>query len=404
MKKIITLLSAFVILYNISLAQEVTEDSYKKAVDYLNCMSIKLSLQNDKNFNEFSTTCNCEKEISYNLIFKFLDDKKIQLSKELLIEIESLKNVNLKNKNKEYIIKFLTEEIFKNSVRYNKIYSFADKRKDIFPHFIQNLKDKLKNILVEKNTEQYIESSKENTKKYDNNDFELRLQSLELKATNENSSAVYILVIVLIIVILLLFRFYFKSNSNFNYDSLIIKLTESKRMNDHFYSRNQAFEFNRTAISKNDINEINKQILELQSQINTLNDKLKNNNESLKANTNTQPPIKIIESATEFFYLSTPNADGSFNESSVSMYYKDGASIYRFKKINNSKSSFQIDDKESSVRLALQFPDKNLDPVCDALNAFNPKATKIKTDQPGEAELQNGKWVVTKKSKIRYEG
>lgn len=113
-----------------------------------------------------------------------------------------------------------------------------------------------------------------------------------------------------------------------------------------------------------------------------------------------QPEVK-----TETFFLSTPNADGSFNESSASSAYKDGASIYRFTKIGNDKAKFQIDEKDASARLALQFPDKNIDPVCDAVNAFNPKATRIITVEQGEAELQNGKWIVekNKKTKIKYE-
>ena len=121
-----------------------------------------------------------------------------------------------------------------------------------------------------------------------------------------------------------------------------------------------------------------------------------------------QPTIQEIkqpEVITQTFFLSTPNSDGSFNESSSSSTYKDGATIYRFTKIGNNRAKFQIDEKDASARLALQYPDKNIDPVCDAVNAFNPKATRIITVEQGEAELQNGKWVVdrNKKAKIKYE-
>jgi hypothetical protein len=113
-----------------------------------------------------------------------------------------------------------------------------------------------------------------------------------------------------------------------------------------------------------------------------------------------QPDVK-----SETFFLSTPNSDGSFNDSSVSPTYKEGASIYRFTKVGNNRAKFQIDDREASVKLALTYPDKSIDPVCDAVNAFNPKAKRITTVDVGEAELLNDKWIVNKsqKAKIRYE-
>jgi hypothetical protein len=105
---------------------------------------------------------------------------------------------------------------------------------------------------------------------------------------------------------------------------------------------------------------------------------------------------------SEIFFLSSPNADGSFDESSASSTYKEGATIYRFTKTGNNKANFQIDDKEASVKLALQYRDRRIDPVCETTNAFN-QAKNISTVQQGEAELQSGKWVVSKKAKIKYE-
>ena len=69
----------------------------------------------------------------------------------------------------------------------------------------------------------------------------------------------------------------------------------------------------------------------------------------------------------------------------------------------NANAKFQIDEKETSIKLALQYPDKNIDPVCDAENAFNPRANRISTIKMGEAELQNGKWIIISKAVIRYE-
>ncbi|SFW83340.1 hypothetical protein [Chitinophaga sancti] len=111
----------------------------------------------------------------------------------------------------------------------------------------------------------------------------------------------------------------------------------------------------------------------------------------------------VAEAKKEFFFLSTPNSNGTFNVSSASASYREGATIYRFVKDSFNKASFCIDEREASIKLALQYPDKSIDPVCDALNAYNAKATKIVTQKPGTAELQGDKWVLMTKAKITYE-
>jgi hypothetical protein len=181
-------------------------------------------------------------------------------------------------------------------------------------------------------------------------------------------------------------------------------------MNSHFQSQQSVFRSSSNNNSSSaELRDANNRIGDLETQIEKIKFQLNNSNpvSSYTAQT-TQPTyqeVKHPEVITQTFFLSTPNSDGSFNESSSSSTYKDGATIYRFTKIGNNRAKFQIDEKDASARLALQYPDKNIDPVCDAVNAFNPKATRITTVEQGEAELQNGKWVVdrNKKAKIKYE-
>jgi hypothetical protein len=103
------------------------------------------------------------------------------------------------------------------------------------------------------------------------------------------------------------------------------------------------------------------------------------------------------------FFLSTPNSDGSFNNSSANSAFREGASIYKFQNTKDNRAQFKIDERDASVKLALNYPDKNIDPVCDALNAFDPRARKIFTEVPGIAELTGDKWRVITKARIRYE-
>ncbi|MEM4710660.1 MAG: AAA family ATPase [Candidatus Woesearchaeota archaeon] len=112
---------------------------------------------------------------------------------------------------------------------------------------------------------------------------------------------------------------------------------------------------------------------------------------------------KNTKEEKEIFYLSTPNSDGSFNNSSASTKYKVGASIYRFTKISDNLAEFEIDQTESSIKLAIQYPDRNIDPACEAQNAYNPKAKTIVTISPGIAELVGDKWIVKEKAEILYE-
>ncbi|HEY0429969.1 MAG TPA: hypothetical protein VGC76_19450 [Pyrinomonadaceae bacterium] len=109
------------------------------------------------------------------------------------------------------------------------------------------------------------------------------------------------------------------------------------------------------------------------------------------------------EPAREFFYLSTPNEDASFYNKAVHYSYKEGASIYKFAKTSDHEAEFQIIQREAPIKLALQYPDKNIDPACVAENAYNPKASRIVTSQSGRAVLNEDKWMVIRKAVIRYE-
>ncbi|TSJ36554.1 hypothetical protein FO440_22255 [Mucilaginibacter corticis] len=119
----------------------------------------------------------------------------------------------------------------------------------------------------------------------------------------------------------------------------------------------------------------------------------------------TPPEPQEVQTPEEIFYLSTPNADGSFNVSSAQMNYKPGASIYRFKKTAPNLAMFKIDEREDAVKLALQYSDKNIDPVCEPVNAYSRNAKKVKTPTggDGQATLLDDKWVVTQKAKVFYE-
>jgi hypothetical protein len=155
-----------------------------------------------------------------------------------------------------------------------------------------------------------------------------------------------------------------------------------------------------------EIRDANNRIRDLESHIKNLNDKVAQLSIkviSIPEEKNVLQEVKQVDQKLDAFFLSTPNKEGSFNESSATASYKEGATIYKFTRKGNNKATFEIDGRDASVQLALQYPDKSIDPVCEAINAFNPKATRIITVTAGEALLQGTKWTINTKAKIRYE-
>ena len=239
-----------------------------------------------------------------------------------------------------------------------------------------------------------------------------RISALEKYKTTDNNKSWFsgitsqIVVVSLIVSLLLSFITLFLASKLFNGDdgeiSNSIKNYVKRKIDDASFNRNTSG----SNINSSELRNATNKIRDLESQIEKIKKQL--NTSTPVQNFTTQPTYqetKQPEVITQTFFLSTPNSDGSFNESSAQPTYKEGATIYRFTKIGSNRAKFQIDEKDASAKLALQYPDKNIDPVCDAVNAFNPKATRITTVEQGEAELQNGKWIVekNKKARIKYE-
>ena len=144
MKKIITLLSAFVILYNISLAQEVTEDSYKKAVDYLNCKCMEVSLNEDTNGKTFNRITNQCREIDNKSMNEFIQKDEIpQLTKKLFENIDQFKNETNHSLTKDSAIEFLSNKIFER----DELKAFVNNHSDDIKRLKNELKSYFQNLI-----------------------------------------------------------------------------------------------------------------------------------------------------------------------------------------------------------------------------------------------------------------
>lgn len=421
--KIKTILIAALLSVSGLTQAQVDRDAFEKAVDFVNCKTVEFSLKGKLDIlQKYQQNCSCKDGAANTEISNFLSsvggyEATISLSNE----IELLKKQFNKNWKAEDEVIFLTENIFADQTKYQKLYSFADKRKNDsgFATFKSDLRKELPAILAKQ-----LELSNPTQSNTDSKDLvkpltlEERVSVLEQRSepkVEENgwldgfSNYLAILaIIVSIVAIIVTFSKRSRGAETNNkeiddtYNSIINKILSGRRFGEFIQS-----ELNRR-INQRDI--VDSVINKFSPEITKLIEEKSESKPTMEWNFPSQhfphkDESKQPESKAETFFLSTPNSDGSFNDSSVSINYKEGASIYRFTKVGNNRAMFQIDEREASVKLALTYPDKSIDPVCDAVNAFNPKAKLITTVEFGEAELLNDKWVVNKsqKAKIRYE-
>ena len=417
MKLKVILIAVFMTAYSLAYAQ-FSQAKFERAVDYLNCKAIELSLIKSPTegvINKFKETCDCQNYPDYNTIklgIATSETKTIALCEE----IEKLK-VNEYKPNLELneLIGLLTETIYNDKVKYGKIFEFAENRKNdnSFESFGATLTNELKygldgmsEVENQKNHNEYL---KEITA------LESRISTLEeqLNVTNDSQGwfkgvtfqiAVLFVLILLgimggVIVFFLVFRKPKEDHKEIgipvnikNYVAEKIKVLEFT-----FASISIAADFRKLLEEHKKLKE---QVEKIYVKPNAVVTPVQSTYASSKYD---KIDIQAQQEKDESFYLSGPDFDGSFNDSFASNNYKAGASIYRFTKISSSTARFQIEDKEASLKLALQYPEKIIEPVCDAENAFNPKARTITTLNAGKAELEGGKWIIQYKAKIRYE-
>lgn len=418
--KIKTILIAAMLAVTGLTQAQVSEDAFKKAVDYVNCKTVEFSLKGKSDIlQQYQQRCSCNDGVGNTEIKNFLAsvggyDATIALANE----IELLKKEFNKSWKAEEEVKFLTETIFGDKTKYQKLYLFSDKRKNDagFPNFKSDLKKDLPAILATQ--EQASNTSQTNSNPPDEvkpPTLEERVSALEHRPEPKVEDKgwfdgftfqidVFSIILSVIIMFLILKIAYGNSDGGSDVSESIKSYVRSKINDAQFKSGGNS------GASSFEVNKLKDEIEKLRGEVKQLSHKIESSKipleivqpryEQQSGQDTKQPEVK-----SETFFLSTPNSDGSFNDSSVSPTYKEGASIYRFTKVGNNRAKFQIDDREASVKLALTYPDKSIDPVCDAVNAFNPKAKRITTVDVGEAELLNDKWIVNKsqKAKIRYE-
>jgi len=466
MKVKITIFAAMLLLCNIAYGQ-VSKEAYEKAVDYLNCKSVELSFKKDSSpgiLNDYRKEVPCDDNISFDRINLYLvNTKGYERTVTLSKQINALKGDFKPNWKVDNAVEYLSETAFKDESRYKALHDFASDRAND-PDFV-NFKTELKKSLTDKlsvgQTINEIPGPTVSTKANVNNTSANAGKNI---GSNENlpsdgwfswTNLIFIFAFFLMTAAIgVLFtqiaalREKLSRPSNLQNRPYIpqkpgVKVApasssnEMKELKDNFNKlkgeidrmktpiKSQPMPVrNVTPVSFSEIDKLKDEILglkreiELKADLRGRLDELKNEVESLKTKIRAdglisaelthqvhEPPANLLPSRHEVFYFSTPNEDGSFSQKSAHSSYRENVSIYKFTKTSSNEAEFEIDGRDSSVKLALEYPDKNIDPVCEAQNAFNPKASRIITLQgsEGRAVLDGEKWKVTRKAKIKYE-
>jgi len=108
------------------------------------------------------------------------------------------------------------------------------------------------------------------------------------------------------------------------------------------------------------------------------------------------PPVVISK-----FYFSNPMRN-IFNASKKTNEFVDGKSLYCFERVEGESSAeVSVVNEPSVVQRFTYSPEAQMG-VCEAVGGYNKNATNIETLETGSAVLDDDKWTVKKKIKIRY--
>jgi hypothetical protein len=419
MRKYILFITAILSIVKLS-AQEVSTEDVSRLIDKLNCEAVQLSL--NENGSNYINNCNCDNNPNFIAIKESIPiDQSATIA--LCDEIQKLKlNGNRTMSGKSSIIEYLSEGVFNESKKYSKIFKFSESRKTR-PDFLkwkESLKSKLRDLL-DKVPDIDTITQKENIPNEVNERqdvdalhyYEIEKENDIRKSKDEKLITFNINVISLFFTFLIgIFLFFLLKPKKIEVASDNKKKDSKVKILEEKLDKIEQIVFSSSYKNKSnfDFKGLADEIYILRKEIDAIKSKVFNENLVVSNSQNTfveaiiKPQVFEEKKAPiEVIYLPNPDMDGSFNDSSSSKTYIKGTHIFRLTKINSQRANFQIEDDESAVRLALTYYDKFIIPVCESENQFQDNYKRIYTQMPGEVSLENGKWIITRKARIKYE-
>lgn len=112
---------------------------------------------------------------------------------------------------------------------------------------------------------------------------------------------------------------------------------------------------------------------------------------------------KVEKKEPNRFFLSFPTQAGDFEDE---RHYTNEDCLYEFELYphNDREARFRFStNSERDMTQALNNLNERIEKVCDATDRPAGRFTKCIPVEDGEARLENGRWIVTKKHQVRYE-
>ncbi len=113
-----------------------------------------------------------------------------------------------------------------------------------------------------------------------------------------------------------------------------------------------------------------------------------------------EAPKKEDSKKSDTFYMPRTRMDLQFDDSKKK-YVKDETTYFKFVVKKGNKAEFTFDPQENNIVGAYDDRENSLVTVCD-VESKSPTPSRYNNITPGEAELSNGTWHVTRKLKLEY--
>lgn len=113
-----------------------------------------------------------------------------------------------------------------------------------------------------------------------------------------------------------------------------------------------------------------------------------------------EAPKKEDSKKSDTFYMPRTRMDLQFDDSKKK-YVKDETTYFKFVVKKGNKAEFTFDPQENNIVGAYDDRENSLVTVCD-IESKSPTPSRYNNITPGEAELRNGIWHVTRKLKLEY--
>ncbi|MFZ4400601.1 MAG: hypothetical protein ACOYO1_11245 [Bacteroidales bacterium] len=402
MKKVILIIIVICLSYNIYSQKEnsLYQDTIDDIIDYYTIQLVSYTLKGDslddydRNFRK--STINNISEIK-----SFLNKNENSIA--LFNDIQKIKdNSKEKFKQSDYqdLISFLTDDVFHVS-EYKAIKKFKNNRdKKDFKSLSKNIKDSL---------EEYIEQIRKSEKTINPTVPTVIIKPEEPNGEQKTKPNYWLFGSLILMFVLIIYLYFLDYKKNIFIKDIKRSIKNIKNENNNLRSGNNVENLNNRIVY-----ELKSEISQLKQDFEKIKTELNKYKFPVTINPIPEPQVSSIPNKIEsksklIYYFSTPNDDGSFLDTHKTISFDSSSLSKYFKfeiepdKIDIAKV-YVIDDLNTQSHILMNHQ-IFLGSVCNYINSYSQSYTKIKTIEPGLAQLIDDKWYIKdgKKIHIKFE-